>query len=175
LTFSDGWLRRWLACRAGEPDANDGVNVNVVPGAQTARMHPEVPDFTGLLEQRPPAVAAQARNLRTAVLDAFPDVTERYYPGWQGLGFKHPLAGLLGTLFAREDDVVVYLERGAELPDPFGMLGGAERLRRTRTLTFAPGAAPDHLVEYLDLAIEHGLATRRRSPGRAPRRRDAAD
>jgi hypothetical protein len=60
---------------------------------------------------------------------------------------------------------VVYLERGAALPDPHGLLGGDGRLRQTRTLTFRPGQrtpGPAHLVEYLDLAVDHAVAVRRR-------------
>jgi hypothetical protein len=106
---------------------------------------------------------------RGAALRGMPDLVERFYPGWQGLGWRQPDGGLLGTLFARDEDVGVYLERGAELPDPFGLLGGAGRrgagrLRRTRTLTFRPKAATPtatQLVEYLDLALDHAVARRR--------------
>ncbi len=102
-------------------------------------------------------VSALARRLRSAALAALPDLSERVYPGWQGLGLRHPTAGLVATIFAREADVVVYLERGASLPDPDGLLHGAGHLRQTRTIVFRP--SPDtptleQFVAYLDLAVE---------------------
>ena len=127
-------------------------------------------DFDELLAHRPPGVVKLAQRLRAAAHEAMPDLTERFYPHWEGLGLKHPTGGLLGTLFARDADVVVYLERGAALPDPHGLLTGAERLRQTRTLVFdpaAPAPAEPILVEYLDLALEHAVARGGRSRARA--------
>jgi hypothetical protein len=126
-------------------------------------MTEELPPWSAMLAGHHADVAALARELRSAALAALPDLTERYYPGWQGLGLRHPRAGLVATLFARDDEVVVYFERGASLPDPLGLLGGQERLRRTRTITFRPaGPAPgaDALITYLDLAVDHAQAAR---------------
>jgi hypothetical protein len=128
-------------------------------------MRPEPPGYTELLARKPEPVASLARRLRAAVLEALPDITERFYPGWQGLGLRDPVAGLVGTVFPHDGEVVVYLEHGAALPDPHGLLGGADRLRRTRTLTFRPEAQvpnESQLVEYLDLALEHARAHRDR-------------
>jgi hypothetical protein len=121
-------------------------------------MTEELPPWSAMLAGHRDDVAALARELRAAARAALPDLTERYYPGWQGLGLKHPRAGLVATLIARDDDVVVYLERGASLPDPLGLLGGHERLKRTRTITFRPGVptpGADALITYLDLAVDH--------------------
>ncbi len=125
-------------------------------------MTPAEPDgLPALLAGYPPAVAALTRRLRGAALAALPDLTERVLPGWRALALRHPAAGHVAAIFPRATEVVVYLEHGAALPDPHGLLTGAGR--RTRTLVFAPGAAVPsdaHLVEYLDLAVEHrcGLA-----------------
>lgn len=119
--------------------------------------------FDDLLTHRAAPVVALAQRLRAAARAAMPDLTERFYPHWEGLGLKHPSGGLLATIFARDDDVVAYFERGAALPDPHGLLTGAERLRKTRTLTFEPaGDAEEVFVEYLDLALEHAVAVRER-------------
>jgi hypothetical protein len=94
-----------------------------------------------------------------------PDLTERFYPHWEGLGLKHPAGRLLGTLFARDEDVVVYFERGATMPDPHGVLGGHDRLRQTRIMSFTPPAnreVESLFVEYLDLALDHAIARRGR-------------
>jgi hypothetical protein len=103
-------------------------------------------------------VSALARRLRAAALTSLPDLAERVYPGWQGLGLRHPKAGLIATIFARDTDVAVYLDRGASLPDPDDILEGAGRLRRTRMIVLRPGAAAptvEQVIAYLDLAVEH--------------------
>jgi len=123
-------------------------------------MRPELPEFADLLSRRAPAVAALAPQVRESALRAMPDLTERFYPGWQALGLRHPVGGLLATVFPRESDVVVYLEHGASLNDPHGLLGGRGRLRQTRTLTFRPAARTPtmaHLVDYLDLVLDHAV------------------
>ena len=60
-------------------------------------MREELPEFADLLAGRTPAVAALARRLRGAALDQMPDLVERFYPGWQGLGWRQPDGRLLGT------------------------------------------------------------------------------
>ena len=113
--------------------------------------------WSEILAQHTDDVAQAARRLRSTALTGRPDLTERVYRGWRGLGLRHPRLGLVATLFPRADDVIVYFERGATLPDPYGLLEGGDRLRRTRTLTFLPtftGPAPEHLLAYLDLSID---------------------
>jgi hypothetical protein len=117
----------------------------------------EPEQWSDILAGHTDEVSALARRLRSAALSALPDLTERVYPGWEALGLRHPAAGLVATLFAREAAVVVYLERGASLPDPHGLLEGAERLRRTRMIVFDPHTATptvEQFVTYLDLAVE---------------------
>lgn len=127
-------------------------------------MQPELPEFADLLSRRPSPVAALARQVRESALRAMPDLVERFYPGWQALGLRHPVGGLLATVFPRDADVVVYLEHGASLNDPHRLLGGRGDLRKTRTLTFRPAAPTPtmaHLVDYLDLTLDHAVPGRR--------------
>jgi hypothetical protein len=121
---------------------------------------PEEPaGLTAQLADHDPAVAALCRRLRAAALSALPDLTERHLPGWRALGLRHPRGGHLAAIFPGAGDVVVHLEHGASLPDPHGLLAGAGR--RTRKLVYTPGVdrpTDAHLVEYLDLALDHALA-----------------
>ena len=61
------------------------------------------------------------------VLASEPDLTERVYPGWDGIGFRHPDAGYVCAIYPREQEQEVRLlfEHGVRLEDPEGLLEGA--------------------------------------------------
>jgi hypothetical protein len=120
---------------------------------------PEPAGLAALLADRPPAVAALLRRLRTVALTALPDLTERVLPGWQALALHHPVGGYIAGLFPRADDVAIYLEHGAALRDPHALLTGSGK--RTRMLICTPtGTDPtdEQFVDYLDLAVDHALS-----------------
>ncbi|HET6257983.1 MAG TPA: DUF1801 domain-containing protein [Pseudonocardia sp.] len=105
-----------------------------------------------------PAVAVLVRRLRAVVRIAHPDLRERVYPGWHGLGFHHPRGGYVCALFPRDGGVNVGFEHGADLPDPHGRLLGEGR--RMRDVRIEVDAGPDEeelVVEYLDLAVDWAL------------------
>ncbi|GAA3226519.1 DUF1801 domain-containing protein [Dactylosporangium siamense] len=107
-----------------------------------------------LLEEHCADIAALARRLRGVILDTRPELTERIYQGWHGLGFHHPERGYVAGIFPGADSVSVGFEHGADLPDPHGLLRGTGK--RLRYLHFTPdSSAPthEHLVEYLQLAV----------------------
>jgi hypothetical protein len=74
-----------------------------------------------------PDLADLALWVREAVLAGEPDLTERVYLGWDGIGFRHPDAGYVCAIYPREQDQEVRLlfEHGARLDDPEGLLEGA--------------------------------------------------
>src|SRR5690242_8637281 len=112
------------------------------------------PGFEELLEDHCASISALTRHLRDVILTARPELTERVYRGWHGLGFHHPARGYIAAVFPGTDSVSVGFEHGADLPDPHGLLQGTGK--RLRYLRFTPDAsAPthEHLVEYLDLAV----------------------
>jgi hypothetical protein len=123
------------------------------------------PELDQVLADVPPAVVGLFGELRAAVLDAHPDLRERVYLGWRGLGFHHPRTGYLAALFPQPADVLVGFNRGGDLPDPHARLLGSRR--RVRYLRFHPtaGGLPaterDLLVDYLDLAAELAEDVRR--------------
>jgi hypothetical protein len=110
-----------------------------------------------LLADHSDDIQALFRRLRQAILTAVPELIERVYPGWHGLGFHHPDRGYLLAIFPMEDEVKVGFEYGAHLPDPYELLSGTGR--RLRYLRFVPegsgrnGPTEDHLIEYLDHAL----------------------
>ena len=110
--------------------------------------------FEELLDEHCASIGALARHLRDVILTARPELTERVYRGWPGLGFHHPSRGYIAAVLPGPDDVCVGFEHGADLPDPHGLLEGTGR--RLRYLRFKPDeSAPthEHLIEYLDLAV----------------------
>ncbi|WP_433613856.1 DUF1801 domain-containing protein [Dactylosporangium sp. CA-139114] len=107
-----------------------------------------------LLGEHCASIGALTRHLREVILSARPELTERVYRGWHGLGFHHPSRGYVAAVFPRADSVTVGFEHGADLPDPHGLLEGTGK--RVRYLSFKPDdSAPthEHLIEYLDLAV----------------------
>lgn len=114
----------------------------------------EPAELSALLADHDDEVAASTRRLRAAILAGRPELAEKVYRGWHGLGFHHPELGYVAALFPHEQDVQVGFEHGANLPDPHGMLSGTGR--QVRYLIFTPGAATpsvEDVVEYLDLAL----------------------
>jgi hypothetical protein len=112
--------------------------------------------FDELLSQHSDEVAELTRCLCAVILRARPELRERVYRGWHGLGFHHPVRGYVAAIFPRDVDVMVGFEHGADLPDPHGLLEGAGR--RLRYLRFTPAAGvptEEHLEHYIDLAV-HG-------------------
>ncbi|MGI5178720.1 DUF1801 domain-containing protein [Dactylosporangium sp. CA-152071] len=114
----------------------------------------EPPGLDQLLADSCPDIAVLARHLRDVIVEARPELTERVYRGWHGLGFHHPERGYVAAIFPGTDSVSVGFEHGADLPDPHGLLQGTGK--RLRYLHFTPDmSAPthEHLLEYLDLAV----------------------
>jgi hypothetical protein len=74
-----------------------------------------------------PGLADLALWVREAVLAGEPDLTERVYLGWDGIGFRHPDAGYVCAIYPRdqEQEVRLLFEHGVRLDDPEGLLEGA--------------------------------------------------
>jgi hypothetical protein len=97
-----------------------------------------------------------------AVVTAQPQLVEAVRRGWHSLNYHDPAAGFVCAMFPVADAVQLVFERGAELPDPDGLLTG--RGKQVRMLVFPAGAEVDAdvVARYLDLAVEYGGARRRR-------------
>lgn len=74
--------------------------------------------------------------VRHRVLSAEPDLEERVYRGWNGIGYRYPVFGLVCAIYPQRDGTVRLLfERGRELNDPDGTLEGDGS--QTRYVTFS--------------------------------------
>lgn len=77
---------------------------------------------TQLLAAYPPEIRQLANRVRELLHKAVPTLTERALPGWKAIGFRDPQAGHVCAIFPFERDVQLYIEHGASLPDPDGLM-----------------------------------------------------
>ena len=96
-----------------------------------------------LLADYPPQIRQIANQLRRLVKGQFPEVVERAYPGWRGIGYRHPDAGYFVGIFLHPDKARLGLEYGARLPDPGGVL--------------KPGPSGGGQVRYLEMAAPQDI------------------
>ena len=123
---------------------------------------PDSAEVEDLFAAHPEAVSATARRLREVVLEAHPQLGERVRSGWHSVNYHDPAAGFVCAIFPLADRVQLVLERGAQLPDPDGLLGGSGRTVRTLEFSSAAAVDPAVVTAFLDLAVEIGAALRRR-------------
>jgi hypothetical protein len=72
----------------------------------------------------PPATRALAERLRAFLRETVPEAEERLYKGGRGAGYRTRAAGTFCGLFLRDDGASLVFTRGADLPDPHGLLRG---------------------------------------------------
>lgn len=90
------------------------------------------PAVAALLSEYPPSAQQLTLHVRKLLLRIIPDVHEHVYPGWRlisfrmGSGDQHKICWLAPQRFG----VTVGFERGAELPDPNGLLTGEAKQAR---------------------------------------------
>ena len=78
--------------------------------------------------------------MRRLVKDIILEAEERTYPGWRAIGYRHPEAGYIGTIFLHPHMVKLGFEHGAKLPGPDGLL--------------KPGPSAGKQVRYLEIVEE---------------------
>jgi hypothetical protein len=132
------------------------------------------PEVESLLADHPDAVAVVARLLRRTLLDGHPPLVERVRRGWHSINFHDPGAGFVCAVFPLADRVQLVFERGAQLPDPDGLLTGTGRQVRALEFTDEADVDPETVLEFLDHALDVGsrCAATDRSTGdrfRSPR------
>jgi hypothetical protein len=94
---------------------------------------------------------------RGVVLEAEASFVERVYPGWRGVGFRHPVAGYVCALYPQSHgDVRLLFEHGATLPDPDRLLRGNGR--QTRYLPVA--AADERTADAIRALVQRAVAER---------------
>ncbi len=103
-----------------------------------------------------PAEAGLALWVRGVVLEADPELVERVYRGWRGLGFRHPEAGYVCGVFPKDGRVELLFEHGATLPDPLNILRG----RGGRTRFIRAEQESEHLQDAISVYVRQAVAQR---------------
>jgi hypothetical protein len=115
------------------------------------------PDETReFLAERHPAAFELALWLREVVLAAEPDLRERVYRGWDGIGFRHPDAGYVCAIYPQADHVRLLFEHGVRLNDPLELLEGSG----TQTRHVAIRSADERSVPALTELVRDAVAER---------------
>jgi hypothetical protein len=114
------------------------------------------------LREEHPAAADLAIWTRDAVRAADPDLTERVYRGWHGVGFRHPDAGYVCAIYPKDDRVELLFEHGASLADPEGVLEGSG----TQTRAIPVEERSDALAETIRVYVQQAIAQRLLERGR---------
>jgi hypothetical protein len=112
------------------------------------------------LAERHADVLELALWVRAVVVAAEPDLTERVYRGWDGIGFRHPEAGYVCAIFPQPDHVRLLFEHGVRLTDPDGLLEGAGTQTRHVTIRSADEQAVPRLSELVRDAVAERLFRR---------------
>jgi hypothetical protein len=108
------------------------------------------------LAERHPQALELALWVREVVLAAEPELVERVYHGWDGVGFRHPDAGYVCAIYPRDAEVHLLFEHGARLDDPDGLLEG----EGAQTRHVAVRAVDHRLAETLRHLVRDAVAER---------------
>lgn len=69
-------------------------------------------------------VRALSEAGRRQIKELVPNVREKAYGGWRGLGYHHPKNGYFCAIFPQTDHIRLYFEHGVDLHDPDHLLEG---------------------------------------------------
>jgi hypothetical protein len=111
-----------------------------------------------ILRPYPPSVRHLAHELRKLIKRTLPQVDERAYDGWHGIGYHDRQSGYLAGIFPQPDCVKLFFELGAVLPDPHHVLtGNGEQVRHVSCWPDVP--VPERAIrELLAAAVRIGAA-----------------
>jgi hypothetical protein len=101
--------------------------------------------------------AALALWIRTHVRKADPDLVEKVYRGWQGVGFRHPDAGYVVAIYPRREWVGLFFEHGSSMADPEGVLQGDGKQTRFIRIDKRSKATAELITRYVQQAIAERL------------------
>lgn len=70
-----------------------------------------------ILEGHDEYIQMLVQRLRHLIKRTVPQAVEKAYPGWHGIGYRHPIAGYFCCIFPFDDQVKLAFEHGVLLAD----------------------------------------------------------
>jgi hypothetical protein len=107
----------------------------------TSKKNRREPTPEDILRDYHPEIQAVVEALRRLVKQLVPAATEKAYPGWGAIGYRHPTAGYFCGIFPQKDEVHLLFEWGVLLPDSDEILTG--ETRRVRYIPIRDSASID--------------------------------
>jgi hypothetical protein len=116
------------------------------------------PAVDTFLKGYPPQVREIAVRARESILSVFPGATEKVYPGWKVIqyGSGADMKSVFAVISPQRERVNLGLARGADLPDPDGLLEGDGKANRHVKLT-SPDTAGAPAVRELIRGALHAV------------------
>lgn len=112
-------------------------------------------DLFEILGRFPERTIEMALKLRKMIIDLYPDLEEKAYPVWCGLGFKKPKGSYLGALFFSAGRVDLGFERGVFLEDAERVLEGEGK--SVRYLRFKSESDLERLSRFIPYFFDQAL------------------
>ena len=106
-----------------------------------------------ILNDDSPLVRLIAQRLRELIRATVPAMTERAYPGWHGIGFRHPRSGYVCGIFPGRQSVKLVFEYGVQLLDPDQVLQGDGKQTRHLELFQENDIPTDSITQLLLEAV----------------------
>lgn len=117
-------------------------------------------DALAYLRDEHPGSFELAAWTRERVLGAEPELAERVYRGWRGVGFRHPEAGYVCAIFPKGERVELLFEHGAALVDPERRLEGGGSQTRVLPVASADPDTARAIGELVQQAVAQRLLER---------------
>jgi hypothetical protein len=113
------------------------------------------PELDAFLVPYSPAVQDLARRARALVLEIFPDASEQFDPAARliAYGFDRTYKGLVCGITLQRSYINLMFARGAELPDPAGLLIGTGKRARHVKIQRPEDLASPELAALLEAAV----------------------
>ena len=87
-----------------------------------------------IINEHLPHVQKITQQLRKLIKQTIPEASEKAYPTWHGIGYRHPKAGYFVGIFPKTESVKIYFEHGDLLKDEDGLFTGGGK--QTRQIEF---------------------------------------
>lgn len=114
-------------------------------------------DVEAIINQFPESIRPIARKLRQTIRDEGFMFSEKAYPGWRAVGFRHTRAGYICGIFPQKDSVRLVFEHGGKFKDPKHLLEGTN-LKQTRYMDFSSIKEIENMADHIGDFLRQALA-----------------